>query len=385
MRRIALAVLLLSGTAAADSSSIVFRDAFGSAVTAAATSAPMPNAGQQSHMLTVVAPGATGTVSGFLVRLEASFDNAVWVPISADVTATVWTGSTSYVLAKAGGVWPLIRVHVVTPAAGQPLRCYYTGHQQGISAFQISQDRLVPYPVGSTPPPNFPPLGQWAFATYDVDNNLGGTATACHASLTGTNTKLTFLKPIDQANCFLFAANVDRRDTWYLNLQSVLGIDPAQAWTLTAKLHAIMPNPTDSNNTYLSRYTAIAALGTPTGPNAPPITYCGTINFGDGHALTAQPFAVTSGAGAFSNWAAESYPVVNGVGGSADPMWYRIIFDGSTYTCKYSLDGANYFQVGTPEPKAAHGLGNAVTVGVATSIMKMGVSLDIYSFAVSQP
>ncbi len=98
-------------------------------VTAPAVSAPVRNIGQCMHLVVVIFPAAVADVSPIQVRIEASYDNAAWFPISEDVTQARLLGGVVYFIQKAYGVFPYIRVRSVlaTPGAA-PMTVHYSGH-----------------------------------------------------------------------------------------------------------------------------------------------------------------------------------------------------------------------------------------------------------------
>lgn len=113
-------------------------------ITSPISSARLPNIGQSLHVIVVRFPAATGAVSGFAVRLEASFDQATWIPISEDVTTASRVSGNTYNIAAGYAPWPFVRVRVVTPAAGQPMTVHYAAHiVPVISVITEKLDRFI--------------------------------------------------------------------------------------------------------------------------------------------------------------------------------------------------------------------------------------------------
>lgn len=120
------------------------------AITAPGASAAAPDQGQSNHLLMVQLPNATVGVGGFLCRLEASFDQSTWVPISVDVTFAPYVGGKAYVMIRANGVYPAVRANCPTvPGAGQPLDAFYVGSQYPFGDTQLVGDRYLTSAVGS--------------------------------------------------------------------------------------------------------------------------------------------------------------------------------------------------------------------------------------------
>lgn len=146
MRLAALA--LFAAAAAAQDSSYVFQRLWLN-ITAPAVSANVPNRGQASHVLTVLFPTATASVTeGLSVRIEASFDNVLWFPISRDVTtATYAPGTGALAIQKANASWPYIRARAVAAPAAPPMTAYYTGAGNPIGDISIEAGRIVTTPA----------------------------------------------------------------------------------------------------------------------------------------------------------------------------------------------------------------------------------------------
>lgn len=114
-------------------------------ITAPAVSSPITNNGQGLHILACFAPTAGATVTGELVRLEASFDNSVFFPISLDITTLPYIGSPAraFSIIRANGSFPYVRVAAITVNAGFPLTCHYTGGVFPIGNVFLAGDRYI--------------------------------------------------------------------------------------------------------------------------------------------------------------------------------------------------------------------------------------------------
>lgn len=101
-----------------------------------ATSAPVPNIGQGSHTVSVFYPTAVANVLALQIRLEASFDNSVgsYFPISEDITQANFNGTFSYVIAKANGTFPFVRINALAVDPVLPADIWYTGSTFPIGA-----------------------------------------------------------------------------------------------------------------------------------------------------------------------------------------------------------------------------------------------------------
>lgn len=112
-------------------------------ITAATISAPVRNFGQTMHLAYVMFPGQVTTQAGLQVRIEASFDNTVYFPISEDITTATNVGGTVYDIVSAFGPWPYIRIRSLTTAPNA-MTVYYTGHTiPAISTIQERSDRFI--------------------------------------------------------------------------------------------------------------------------------------------------------------------------------------------------------------------------------------------------
>jgi len=124
MRSILL--LLAFMTAAAAQKQTVFRKVF-NGVTAVQASSPVPNLGQTMHVVTVLFPAEVGAVTGIQVRMEASYDNITYSPISADITTAPLVGGQVYNIQVAYGPWPYIRVRTLISTGSKLMTVQYAG------------------------------------------------------------------------------------------------------------------------------------------------------------------------------------------------------------------------------------------------------------------
>jgi hypothetical protein len=78
------------------------------------------------------------------VRIEASFDNITYFPISRDVTTARLIGGAVFALERANGTFPYVRVRAVTvPGAMNPLSVWYVGGIHPIGNVFFQNDRFV--------------------------------------------------------------------------------------------------------------------------------------------------------------------------------------------------------------------------------------------------
>lgn len=139
------AALLMSAAAPAQPNTrpaAVIRKVF-NGITAAQASAAVPNVGQTMHLLYVIFPGQTTTQSGIEVRLEGSFDNITYVPISATITSAENVGGIVYQIESAFAPWPYVRVNSLQTAPASMV-VWYTGHTLPVvSVIQERADRFL--------------------------------------------------------------------------------------------------------------------------------------------------------------------------------------------------------------------------------------------------
>lgn len=134
--------ILASDRQAAAQPTAVFQTVF-TAITAPQSSGPIRNQGQSMHLLYVFFPGQTTTQAGLAVRLEASFDNVIYFPISADITQATNVGGQVYNIVAAFGAWPYVRVrnNATAPAA---MTVRYAGHTLPVvGLIQTETDRFL--------------------------------------------------------------------------------------------------------------------------------------------------------------------------------------------------------------------------------------------------
>jgi hypothetical protein len=99
-----------------------------SGITTAQASGPLKNVGAGSHLIVVIFPTAVATVSPIQVRLEASYDQVIWFPVSPDITSVPLIGNLVYSMQKVNGTWPAVRINSLTNTpGGLPMNVYYTG------------------------------------------------------------------------------------------------------------------------------------------------------------------------------------------------------------------------------------------------------------------
>jgi hypothetical protein len=123
-----------------------------SAITLAATSNPIINQGQGSHIMMVDFPTAVGAVTPIQVRFEVAYTcpdpptcaTGNWVPISADITSAPFLGGRAYAMIRVNGAFPAIRIRslLATPGA-LPMTVYYTGMPFGIGVCAVYADRWL--------------------------------------------------------------------------------------------------------------------------------------------------------------------------------------------------------------------------------------------------
>lgn len=129
--------------AAAQSQPTVFKRAAISAATSPTVSANFQNIGQSVHIMMALFPTATADVTGYTLRLEASFDNTTFFPISEDLTTAVYTGAYAYAITRANGVYPYVRMNLTAAHASLPITANYTGSIQPIGLVRLSGTRYV--------------------------------------------------------------------------------------------------------------------------------------------------------------------------------------------------------------------------------------------------
>lgn len=142
MKTITLIIAAAAALTAQTQTTVYKRNVF-SAQTIAASSAPLTNIGQAVHIMMVYFPTAVADVSGFTMRIEGSFDNSVYFPISEDVTTAVYNGTYGYAITRANGAYPYVRLRYVTAHASLPMTAHYTGAIQPIGIVRLSGTRYI--------------------------------------------------------------------------------------------------------------------------------------------------------------------------------------------------------------------------------------------------
>jgi peptidoglycan/LPS O-acetylase OafA/YrhL len=111
--------------------------------TAAATGT-VRNIGQTQHLITVFFPTASAAVSDIQIRIEASFDGSIWIPICTDITSAPRLGSLTYAMAIAYGPYPYIRVRSLHSTPSLAFDVWYTGHtKSSVSVIDQQADRIL--------------------------------------------------------------------------------------------------------------------------------------------------------------------------------------------------------------------------------------------------
>lgn len=147
VRRLLQLGLLAGLLGGQEASPTVYRTVF-SAITAATTSAPVQNIGQIQHVIKIEFPTATLAVTPIQVRLEGSYNNSDYFPITADVTScSALTGTTTTVYAFTGayGAYPYVRVNSLASTPGaKPMTVRYFGYVYPIiPSITLTADRYL--------------------------------------------------------------------------------------------------------------------------------------------------------------------------------------------------------------------------------------------------
>jgi hypothetical protein len=140
--KLILAALALAAGLTAQQTTVFKRNVF-DGITTSQASAALPNIGQAVHIVTLIYPTATADVTSFTFRVEASFDNSSFFPIIDDITTAEYNGSYAYAIARCNGVFPYVRLRLVTANATYPLTAHYTGSLQPIGTVRFSNDRYI--------------------------------------------------------------------------------------------------------------------------------------------------------------------------------------------------------------------------------------------------
>ena len=107
-------------------------------------SGPMPNIGQSMHLISVMFPAESATVTGLQVRIEASYDNNLFFAISPDITSATNVGGIVYAFQSAYGCYPYIRVRSLTSSRPKFMDIQYSGHTLPVVPFiQKQSDRFI--------------------------------------------------------------------------------------------------------------------------------------------------------------------------------------------------------------------------------------------------
>lgn len=134
--------VLMTTAAGSQTTNAVFRKVF-NGITAATTSAAITNSGQTMHLVYVFFPTQGSTQSGLQVRIEASYDNTIYFPISQDITEAASVGGIVYNIESAFGPWPYVRIRSLTVAPAA-MTVYYAGHTlPAVSTIQERSDRFI--------------------------------------------------------------------------------------------------------------------------------------------------------------------------------------------------------------------------------------------------
>lgn len=137
------AVALLAASLKAQQSNVVYKKVF-NGITAPTASAPIENIGQMMHVIQVSFPAEVAAVSGIQVRIEASYDNVRYFPISSDIISCPLLAGKVYSFQKAYGPFPYVRVRNVIDTGGKLMTVVYSGHLNPVVPF-VSEfsDRFV--------------------------------------------------------------------------------------------------------------------------------------------------------------------------------------------------------------------------------------------------
>lgn len=136
-----LTLLCLAGIGQAQQQT-VFKAKVFSLATTTGVSGPMPNIGQAVHIVSAVFPTASSDLSDFIIRVEGSFDNTTYFPISEDITTATYTGSYAYVLNRCNGVYPFVRINYAD-ASAEEVTINYTGSIQPIGQIRLTSGRYI--------------------------------------------------------------------------------------------------------------------------------------------------------------------------------------------------------------------------------------------------
>lgn len=153
-----LLTTLLLATALFGQQNTVFRRNVFQGITTTQASAAMPNIGQAVHLVTLIYPAAVADVTSFTFRVEASYDNTTYFAISEDITTAKYNGSYAYAITRCNGVYPYVRLRLVTANASNALTAHYTGSLQPIGIVRFETDRYIAASPLAGPIPSGPGL-----------------------------------------------------------------------------------------------------------------------------------------------------------------------------------------------------------------------------------
>ena len=140
--KLILSSLLLAVALCGQQNTVFRRNVFQGITTAQASSA-VPNIGQSVHIFTLIYPSAVADVTGFTFRVEASYDNTTYFPISEDLIEAKYNGTFAYAIARCNGVFPYVRFRLVAANASNALTAHYTGSLQPIGIVRFQSDRYL--------------------------------------------------------------------------------------------------------------------------------------------------------------------------------------------------------------------------------------------------
>jgi len=143
LKLIILTIAAAAGLTAQTGQGTVFKRNVFNGVTTAQASAALPNIGQAVHIMMVYFPTAVADVSAFTIRVEGSFDNSTYFPISEDVTTATYNGTFAYNISRCNAPYPYVRLRYVTAHASLPLTAHYTGALQPIGLVRLSGTRYI--------------------------------------------------------------------------------------------------------------------------------------------------------------------------------------------------------------------------------------------------
>jgi hypothetical protein len=121
---------------------VVFRSVYTG--TSSYTSGPLPNIGQAMHLVSATFPDTSSTVTPLKIRVEASYDGALYFAISPDIAQAKNVGGIVYAFTSAYGCYPYIRVRSLLGTGMFPVTIEYSGHTLPVVPFiQQQSDRFI--------------------------------------------------------------------------------------------------------------------------------------------------------------------------------------------------------------------------------------------------